>query len=51
MFDTHGGGMMFHRLKVDAQGRNDAVLAAFVCFSHRLTLRLRGGRLFGTAQD
>lgn len=21
MFDTHGGGMMFHRLKVDAQGR------------------------------
>lgn len=38
--------MMFHRLKVDAQGRTDAVLAASVCFSHRLALRLRGGRLF-----
>lgn len=42
--------MMFPRLKVAAQGRNDAVLAAFVCFSHRLTLRLRGGRLLAAAQ-
>lgn len=51
MFDTQGGGMRFHGLKVDAQGRNDAVLAAFVCFSRRLALRLRGGRPFGAAQD